>query len=185
MTFFNEANLANLLETCLFHGPSCESLGDSAVDLADYCIRQLCAVVNAEDSNVKESLTAEAGGDLPERLKRMAENPESTLEELTRHEKSTQFQVSELSTFQPYVFWFDSSYGVFQIGMKCLSILRYLTDHMEDLPLSVTTRLVVTHDLPMLFVTMLELKPWINEIDGHVVRAYQGTEWKVGIAANP
>lgn len=41
MTLFNEANLINILETSMFHEAASESLGDAAVDLADYAVRQL------------------------------------------------------------------------------------------------------------------------------------------------
>ena len=44
MTVFNECNIVNLLETTLFHSAAVESLGDAAVDLADYCVRQMTAL---------------------------------------------------------------------------------------------------------------------------------------------
>ena len=48
MTIFNECNLVNLLETTLFHAAAVESLGDAAVDLADYCVRQMTAITVEE-----------------------------------------------------------------------------------------------------------------------------------------
>lgn len=48
MTIFNECNIVNLLETTLFHGAAVESLGDAAVDLADYCVRQMTAITVEE-----------------------------------------------------------------------------------------------------------------------------------------
>ena len=53
----------------------------------------------------------------------------------------------------------------FQIAMKSISILRYLTDHVDELPLGVSTRLAVTHDIPVLLVQLIESKPWIKNDD--------------------
>jgi hypothetical protein len=39
--------------------------------------------------------------------------------------------------------------------MKAITILRYMTDHVDSLPLGVTTRLVITHDVPILFIQLV------------------------------
>ncbi len=49
---------------------------------------------------------------------------------------------------------------LFNIAMKTVSILRYVADHLSSHPLSVTTRLLNTHNLPCLLVTLLEESPW-------------------------
>lgn len=38
---FNEATIANFFEVMLFYESACESLGDSVVDLIDYCVRKI------------------------------------------------------------------------------------------------------------------------------------------------
>ena len=64
--------------------------------------------------------------------------------------------------------------------MKCVSILRYLSDNLTELPLSVTTRLVVTHDVPALLIWFLEKRPWRREgAKGRPDRVYQGADWVV------
>ena len=64
--------------------------------------------------------------------------------------------------------------------MKCVSILRYLSDNLAELPLSVTTRLVVTHDVPALLIWFLEKRPWRREgAKGRPDRVYQGADWVV------
>ena len=40
----------------------------------------------------------------------------------------------------------------FTICMKSLSILRYISDAIEDIPLSALTRMLDTHDLPCLLI---------------------------------
>ena len=63
-----------------------------------------------------------------------------------------------------------------QISMKCLSILRYMSDHLEHMPLGVTTRLTMTHDVPILMSQMIEMKPWFHIKDGQT-KVFHGSEW--------
>ena len=63
--------------------------------------------------------------------------------------------------------------------MKCVSVLRYLTDHLENLSLGVTSRLVITQDVPVVLANLLEIKPWlrINCNGGGANRVFEGSEW--------
>ncbi|XP_055590170.1 zinc finger MYND domain-containing protein 10 homolog isoform X2 [Uranotaenia lowii] len=54
----------------------------------------------------------------------------------------------------------------FKIGLKCLSIFSYLTQNLQTLPLSASTRITKVHDLPCLAVEMLHLKPWLRNNKG-------------------
>ena len=64
----------------------------------------------------------------------------------------------------------------FQICMKCITILRYLCDHIDELPLGVSTRLTITHDVPVLLVQLMATKPWIKTSKNQV---FEGATWKV------
>ncbi|NXE30051.1 ZMY10 protein, partial [Ardeotis kori] len=48
----------------------------------------------------------------------------------------------------------------FEISLKALSVLRFITDQMESLPLSALTRMLNTHNLPCLLVELVEHCPW-------------------------
>ena len=48
MVIFNEANVANILDTILFARSACEALEDSAIDLLDYAIRTLSQLCGGE-----------------------------------------------------------------------------------------------------------------------------------------
>jgi len=48
MALFYEVNLVNLLETVLYSEQGCESLGDSAIDLADFCILKLTNLLSEQ-----------------------------------------------------------------------------------------------------------------------------------------
>jgi len=59
-------------------------------------------------------------------------------------------------------------------AIACVSIMRFLTDHLEQLPLAVTARLLDTYDILMLLCPMLEQKPWESKgEDGEMRRFYQ------------
>jgi hypothetical protein len=48
MALFYQVNLVNLLETVLYSEQPCESLGDSAIDLADFCILKLTFLISGD-----------------------------------------------------------------------------------------------------------------------------------------
>lgn len=47
--------------------------------------------------------------------------------------------------------------------MRCISILRYLAEFSDNLPLSVLSRMLATHDVPYLLVQLIESHPWKKE----------------------
>ena len=62
--------------------------------------------------------------------------------------------------------------------MKSLSILRYMTDHLESMPLGVTTRMTMTNDIPILLAQLIEMKPWLHvNGNGSDTKIFHGTEW--------
>ncbi|NXH19835.1 ZMY10 protein, partial [Bucco capensis] len=48
----------------------------------------------------------------------------------------------------------------FEISLKALSVLRFITDQVESLPLSSLTWMLNTHNLPCLLVELVEHCPW-------------------------
>ena len=65
----------------------------------------------------------------------------------------------------------------------CLSLVRFLTDHIEQLPLAVTARILDTYDMLMVLCPLLEIKPWQTDgADGEHRRFLQGHWSKVGDA---
>lgn len=51
----------------------------------------------------------------------------------------------------------------FDIGIRCISILRYLAEYVDSLPLCVLSRLLATHDVPYLLAELIERHPWKKE----------------------
>ncbi|KAF2883540.1 hypothetical protein ILUMI_22604 [Ignelater luminosus] len=60
----------------------------------------------------------------------------------------------------------------FEIGTRSLTILRYLADYLDRLPLSVTARMFSVNDVPVLLTQILIKKPWIRK-----GKQYSGGHW--------
>ena len=50
-TLFHEPTVCNLLEVLLFHSHVCEKLGDSLIDLVDYCVRKMIQMNSTHPSS--------------------------------------------------------------------------------------------------------------------------------------
>ncbi|NXW88013.1 ZMY10 protein, partial [Alopecoenas beccarii] len=66
----------------------------------------------------------------------------------------------------------------FEISLKALSVLRFITDQVESLPLSALTRMLNTHNLPCLLVELVEHCPWSCRQEGKLKKFENGT-WHV------
>lgn len=51
----------------------------------------------------------------------------------------------------------------FQVSMCAISLLRFLTEHRSSTPLTVTSRLMETHDVLLLLVPLMEKAPWVRK----------------------
>ena len=49
-----------------------------------------------------------------------------------------------------------------RVGVTCVSLLRYLSDHARKLPLAAAARLLDVHDVPLLCVPLIENPPWVK-----------------------
>ncbi|KAL1488056.1 hypothetical protein ABEB36_015425 [Hypothenemus hampei] len=61
----------------------------------------------------------------------------------------------------------------FEIGIRCLTILRYLTENIASLPISVSSGLYTTYDVPVLLTEILLVRPWIKN-----KKVYVTSKWK-------
>lgn len=50
------------------------------------------------------------------------------------------------------------------IGLSSISIIRYITDHLNQLPFPVRHHMMDVKDIPMILVALMEYKPWIRRI---------------------
>ncbi|XP_056357175.1 zinc finger MYND domain-containing protein 10 isoform X2 [Oenanthe melanoleuca] len=66
----------------------------------------------------------------------------------------------------------------FEISLKALSVLRFITDQVDSLPLSALARMLNTHNLPCLLVELVEHCPWSCWEAGKLKKFENGT-WHV------
>ncbi|XP_052575937.1 zinc finger MYND domain-containing protein 10 isoform X2 [Peromyscus californicus insignis] len=65
----------------------------------------------------------------------------------------------------------------FEISLKALSVLRYITDCVDSLSLSTLNRMLSTHNLPCLLVELLEHSPWRRREGGKLQR-FENGRWQ-------
>ena len=63
------------------------------------------------------------------------------------------------------------------IGLRSVSILRYMTDHISVLSLGVLARLVTTHDTPGLVAATIQSRPWVRESSGRGLEVWRDGMW--------
>ncbi|XP_069101042.1 zinc finger MYND domain-containing protein 10-like [Argopecten irradians] len=142
MVLYHEATVATLLETTMFFRESCENAEDQITDLVDYCYRKLTQLVARTQE--KENMESD---DEDEEITADSES-RTNMEELQDQDKKL----------------------TFEICIKVLSLLRYIVDHIECLPLSVLSRVLNTHDIPILLVQLVENPPWSKRKGGKLYK---------------
>ncbi|KAB1264704.1 Zinc finger MYND domain-containing protein 10 [Camelus dromedarius] len=65
----------------------------------------------------------------------------------------------------------------FEIALKALSVLRYITDCVDSLSLSTLSRMLSTHNLPCLLVELLEHSPWSRRERGKL-QQFESGHWQ-------
>ena len=127
MVLFNEANMCNLLETTMYSNEACMGLDDSALDLTDYCVRNLSLLIcsdqiihggggntwDPDQDSAEENCDSLTASDLSQQLaewKPGMELPnipvEDVSDEIKRHRREIGFQVNIHSWF----FVFNAKY---------------------------------------------------------------------------
>jgi len=66
----------------------------------------------------------------------------------------------------------------YAISINALSILRYMTDYITDLPLSVMTRLLNTKDMITALSYLIESVPWVRRTSSNKILRWEGSNWK-------
>ena len=53
----------------------------------------------------------------------------------------------------------------FQCAMSCISIIRYISDHVRTLPVSISSHFMLDNDIIMGLVPLIESRPWLRTKD--------------------
>lgn len=148
--FHHEEVIANILESFLYHDYAAESLGDSLVDLVDYCARCVARLI-ALNSAFQSGSPAVAGmwdsGDALDSRAAAAALAAESADPATAATRQMRGCANQT---------------VYRLGVTAVSILRYISDYATKMPLSVLTRLLDTHDVSLLMVPLIENPPWVR-----------------------
>lgn len=131
MCLYHEATVCNLLEVLLYHESAAEAGGDAMGELADYCYRKLLRLANRRI----EPPRRETADDIRAQLKT---EQASVPRQLTRQAKEIEYSTA----------------------MCSITIMRFLTEHVERLPLNVPRQFYNGQDILMLLVPLVESAPW-------------------------
>ncbi|KAK1161380.1 zinc finger MYND domain-containing protein 10-like [Acipenser oxyrinchus oxyrinchus] len=97
--------------------------------------------------------------------------------EMPTQDKLTQSDHSDTATLQDLQE--QNTALEFDISLKALSILRYITDHIDSLTLSTLTRMLNTHNLPCVLVQLVEHCPWSRRTKGQLEKYMDGKWYQV------
>lgn len=131
---YHEGAAISLLEILLYHENGCQALGDSAIDLIDYCAQAIVQLIG-----LTHHLKHEHDNIDPKKLRL-----ESAGDELERQKRDL----------------------LYKIGLRCLTIVSFIADKIDTMPISVVRRMVNTHDIPCLMSEVLHCQPWIRNANG-------------------
>ena len=65
----------------------------------------------------------------------------------------------------------------FSCAMICFSLIRFISDHMQDLSIPIVHQMMENNDIPCILVPLLELKPWIRKNHKGDVEKYEDQKW--------
>ncbi|KAK3579403.1 hypothetical protein CHS0354_029711 [Potamilus streckersoni] len=149
LILYHEGTVINLLETIFFYKETAETAEDCIMDLLDYCYRKLTEMVARMEEVEDDTDELLNGNDIASTVSN------SSMEELEKQDRKL----------------------TFEICVRALTLLRYITDHLDSLPLSVMTRILNTLDIPILLVQLVEMPPWSRSKAGKQYK-YIDNKWQ-------
>ena len=155
---YHEAVLVNLIENFLYSITACQAAEDYLVDVIEYAYKMISKYVAYKMKNPDDTLNY--GNNSSLFGSNSALNDDLSLEEkikkINEQVKDKENDIKEM----------DEKYREIEFGiaMSCINILRYISDHLEQLPFPVRHHMMNVKDVPVLFVTLMELRPWRRKV---------------------
>lgn len=63
--------------------------------------------------------------------------------------------------------------------MNCFSLIRFISDNCDTLPLPIVHQLMENNDIPCVLVPLLEYKPWLRKNAKGEDEKFEDQKWKV------
>ena len=153
---YHEAVIVNLLENFLYSITACQASEDYLVDVIEYCYKMISKYISYKMKNPNDTINYGNNSSLFGNESKEELTLEEKIKKLNEQVKDKKNDIKEM----------DEKYQEieFQIAMSCINILRYISDHLEQLPFPVRHHMMNVKDVPILFVTLMELRPWRRKI---------------------
>lgn len=146
---YHECVLLNLFEVFLYHEHVCEALGESLIEVIDYCMRKIMILLGRSKDEIAYAhrKAKDVAADIGSR---------TDVDELNRN-------VSDIN---------------FKLGISAVACIRYIAEHSGKLHVSVMTRLLDTHDVIISLVPLIEYPPWTHRTEEGKWKKYIGNKWE-------
>ena len=154
---YHEAVLVNLIENFLYSITACQAAEDYLVDVIEYAYKMISKYVAYKMKNPDDTLNYGNNSSLFGNSKADEElSLEDKIKKINEQVKDKENDIKEMEEKFKEI--------EFGIAMSCINILRYISDHLEQLPFPVRHHMMNVKDVPILFVTLMELRPWRRKI---------------------
>ena len=166
---YHEAVLVNLIENFLYSITACQAAEDYLVDVIEYAYKMISKYVAYKMKNPDDTLNYGNNSSLFGDNKVDEElSLEEKIKKINEQVKDKENDIKEME--QKYK---EIEFG---IAMSCINILRYISDHLEQLPFPVRHHMMNVKDIPVLFVTLMELRPWRRNIKKYDEKSKKNVE---------
>jgi len=179
MMLYHEVTIVNLLELVLYNKNACTSADEKMLDMVDYCARKITYlntwyinILKFRMNNYKKKKNL-VFIYLIYKLKYFFREDDDDEDEESIKDINKFMERSEVDNMDKTVR--KQNYA---ISINALSILRYMTDYITDLPLSVMTRLLNTKDMITALSYLIESVPWIRRTSSNKILRWEGSNWK-------
>ena len=153
---YHEAVIVNLLESFLYSITACQASEDYLVDVIEYCYKMISKYISYKMKNPDDTLNYGNNSPLFSDAKDEELSLEEKIKKINEQVKDKKNDIKEMEDKYKEI--------EFQIAMSSINILRYISDHLEQLPFPVRHHMMNVKDIPVLFVTLMELRPWRRKV---------------------
>jgi predicted Zn-ribbon and HTH transcriptional regulator len=152
LCIYHEAVIVNLLENFFYSVTACLAADDHIVDIIEYCYKKITRCMSKH--NEYKNKTLPSGDKNKFEFTKMSQD----------NELDSNFEEIE-----------------FNLAMCSISILRYISDHLNQLPFPVRHHMMNVKDIPLLLVALMEIHPWVREYQTDknetVTEIFENNQW--------
>ena len=132
---YHEAVIISLLENFFFHLTACQAAGDYLIEVVEYCYQRLSKL-----------------------LYELENKKHNKIKEDQKKEDQNKTKISEVEEMDNKIEDLE-----LPIALSCISIIRYISDHLNNLPFPVRHHMINVKDVLLILIPILECKPWIKK----------------------